>query len=178
MSIVSTRNMVSKTTKTEKTSSRSFFDDSEIADAQLTEVVRQLSVAKFHLPFLHEAHWNARLQTTGGRFFRTDRHLDFNPKFAHHPDFEKIVLHELCHYHLYQAHRGFQHKDKDFKELLAAVGGSRFAPQLTEKLPKYLYQCASCGLQYPRQRKIDTKKYRCGKCRGRLQLTENKSSQK
>ncbi|MCI2094319.1 MAG: SprT family protein, partial [Lactococcus lactis] len=30
--------------------------------------------------------------------------------------------------------------------------------------------CQNCGQLYPRQRKIDTKKYRCGKCRGKLIL--------
>ncbi|WP_460016437.1 SprT family protein [Lactovum odontotermitis] len=135
---------------------------------ELTNYVRKVSLAKFNMPFRHKAYWNTRLRTTGGRFFPADSHLDFNPKFAEHPEFDKIILHELCHYHLYQAHAGYKHEDRDFKLLLKQVGGSRHAPSLAPRKINYLYICENCGFAYPRQRRIDTKKYRCGKCRGKL----------
>lgn len=137
-------------------------------DIELTARVRQLSQAKFQRNFEHEARWNSRLRSTGGRFFPKDLHLDFNPKMADLPDFDKIILHELVHYHLYRAHRGYKHRDHDFKQLLAQVGGSRFAPAL--EAPKLIYHCRNCGACYPRQRKLDIKKYRCGKCHGKLKL--------
>ncbi|MCI7591041.1 MAG: SprT family protein, partial [Lactobacillus johnsonii] len=34
----------------------------------------------------------------------------------------------------------------------------------------YIYECKNCHFQYPRVRKVNTKKYRCGKCGGRLTL--------
>lgn len=137
---------------------------------ELTNYVRQLSLSSFGLPFRHSAQWNSRLRTTGGRFFQKDQHLDFNPKFEQHADFDKIILHELCHYHLYLQGQGYKHVDRDFKNLLQKVGASRYAPALEQPVIKYLYHCESCGQLYPRQRKIDTTKYRCGKCRGKLNL--------
>jgi SprT-like protein len=137
-------------------------------DTELTNYVKEISLSKFGKAFRHHAQWNSRLRTTGGRFFPLDDHLDFNPKFASHPDFDKIILHELCHYHLYNAKAGYKHGDRDFKILLKQVGGSRHAPALTPREINYLYVCDRCGAAYPRQRKIDIRKYRCGKCRGTL----------
>lgn len=80
----------------------------------LTEYVRQVSLEDFGREFRHRAEWNSRLQTTGGRFFPKDRHLDFNPKIYQAfglEVFRKIVRHELCHYHLYDQGKGYRHKD-------------------------------------------------------------------
>ena len=70
----------------------------------LTEYVQEVSREDFDRVFRHEARWNPRLRTTGGRFFPKDGHLDFNPKMleVHGLElFRKIVRHELCHYHLF-----------------------------------------------------------------------------
>ena len=84
--------------------------------------------------------------------------------------FRKIVRHELCHYHLYYEKKGYRHGDTDFKKLLAAVDGLRYAPKLEQATkPSLLYICQSCGQAYQRKRHIDLKKYRCGKCRGLLE---------
>ena len=83
----------------------------------LTEYVQEVSREDFGRPFRHEARWNSRLRTTGGRFFPKDGHLDFNPKMleAHGLAlFRKIVRHELCHYHLFFEKKGYRHGDKDF----------------------------------------------------------------
>lgn len=138
---------------------------------ELTEYVQQLSVAKFGINFVHQAQWNSRLRSTGGRFFPRDMHLDFNPKMAELPEFDQIILHELVHYHLYIQKRGYKHSDRDFKELLQEVGGLRFAPSLSQR--KYIYSCQNCGQQYLRHRKINMGKYRCGKCRGELFHTDS-----
>lgn len=137
----------------------------------LTEFVCQVSLEDFGKPFLHEAHWNKRLQSTGGRFFPKDGHLDFNPKLleVYGEDlFRKIVRHELCHYHLYFEKKGYKHGDRDFKELLKTVNGLRFAPPLPNNRRKYQYSCQTCGHIYWRKRQIDTQKYRCGFCKGGL----------
>ena len=141
---------------------------------ELTNHVRQLSLAKFGRPFRHTAQWNNRLRSTGGRFFPKDMHLDFNPKMAELPEFDRIILHELVHYHLYTQKRGYRHKDKDFKTLLAQVGGLRYAPPMKEV--RYTYICQNCQQVYQRQRKIDTKKYACGKCRGKLRESKKKDT--
>lgn len=143
-----------------------------MTDQELQRLVEVTSLQAFGRPFKHRARFNARLRTTGGRFHLQDQHLDFNSRlFAAITPEERlgIIKHELCHYHLYRAHRGYRHRDADFKQLLQAVGGSRFAPSLPHAA-KYHYVCTQCGQAYARQRRIDLRRYRCGKCGGRLRL--------
>ena len=143
----------------------------------LTDYVKQVSLEDFGWHFTHEAKWNGRLRTTGGRFFPRDGHLDFNPKIYEEYGldvFRKIVRHELVHYHLYFQGKGFRHGDADFKRLLKQVDGLRFAPPLADRGRVYLYVCQSCGQSYARKRRVDTKRYRCGRCQGNLFL-ENPS---
>ena len=141
----------------------------------LTDYVKQVSLEDFGKIFKHQAQWNTRLRSTGGRFFPKDGHLDFNPKVYQELGlevFRKIVRHELCHYHLYFEGRGYQHKDLAFKQLLKEVDGLRFVPPLSSsnQRPSLVYACQSCQQIYQRKRKIDTKRYRCGLCRGKLLL--------
>lgn len=140
---------------------------------KLTDYVKQVSLEDFGRPFSHHAQWNSRLRSTGGRFFPKDGHLDFNPKVYNELGlevFRKIVRHELCHYHLYFQKKGHRQKDRDFKELLKEVVGLRFVPPLrAQTQSSYLvYQCQSCQQTYQRKHRIDTKRYRCGVCRGKL----------
>lgn len=138
----------------------------------LTDYVKQVSLEDFGRPFCHEAVWNRRLQSTGGRFFASDGHLDFNPKHYEALPlsiFRQLVRHELCHYHLYFQGKGYRHGDRDFKELLRSVDGLRFAPSLSHAKP-YHYRCQSCGQSYHRSRRLALQRYRCGKCKGNLRL--------
>ena len=141
----------------------------------LTDYVRQVSLEDFGKSFKHQAQWNTRLRSTGGRFFPKDGHLDFNPKvYQEHglEVFRKIVRHELCHYHLYYEAKGYKHKDAAFKKLLKEVDGLRFVPPLSSvsQTPALVYTCQTCSQTYHRKRRIDTKRYRCGLCRGKLIL--------
>ncbi|MBP2622931.1 SprT family protein [Streptococcus oricebi] len=140
----------------------------------LTSYVQEVSRQDFQKEFRHQAFWNKRLRTTGGRFFPQDGHLDFNPRIYQEFDlatFRKIVAHELCHYHLYYEGRGYRHGDRDFKALLAKVGGLRYAPSLNSDRKSLIYRCKNCKMVYYRQRKVNLEKYRCGRCRGRLERT-------
>lgn len=137
----------------------------------LTSYVCQVSQEDFGKPFVHQAYWNTRLRSTGGRFFPKDGHLDFNPKHLEVYGlavFRQIVRHELCHYHLYFEGRGYRHGDTAFKALLKQVGGIRYAPALPTTMSGYQYVCQTCGQVYRRQRRVNLAKYRCGKCRGGL----------
>ena len=141
----------------------------------LTEYVKQVSLEDFGKPFCHEAFWNLRLRSTGGRFFPKDGHLDFNPKHLEQfgwEIFRKIVRHELCHYHLYFEQKGYRHRDQDFKELLQRVDGLRYAPSLNKQPPHLIYRCTTCDSSYLRRRRISMTRYCCGRCGGRLQLLE------
>jgi SprT-like protein len=139
---------------------------------ELQEWVERVSLASFGLPFRHRALFNARLRTTGGRYFTKSHHIEISPhQLEVHgvEETEAIIKHELCHYHLHLQGRGYQHRDADFKALLTAVGATRHCralPGAARTLPvRYWLVCKECGQTYPR-------KYACGRCRGRLRIME------
>ena len=137
----------------------------------LQQLVERVSLASFGRPFVHQAIFNTRLKTTGGRYHLNDHHLDFNPKMLMHgeEEFIKIIKHELCHYHLHLQGRGYRHQDHEFKALLAKTGGSRFAPSVLEEVKILTYQCIKCQQTFQRRRRL-AKKYVCGRCQGSLCL--------
>ncbi|GGF95806.1 SprT family protein [Paenibacillus abyssi] len=149
-------------------------------DEMLQAWVEKVSLESFGLAFRHRATFNPRLRTTGGRYFTKSHNIEINPHQLESfgaEETEKIIKHELCHYHLHILKRGYQHKDADFKRLLAKVGGTRFCNSLpgsrTERrVQPYRYKlvCKKCGLEYLRKRKLDPRRYACGKCSGKLLL--------
>ena len=141
---------------------------------ELQVLVEKTSLDCFGLPFQHQATFNNRLRTTGGRYHLKSHHLDFNLKVLETfgaDEFLGVIKHELCHYHLHLSGKGFQHRDKEFKQLLTEVGGSRFVKSLGNPKPvkkRVVYQCQSCAQFIYRQRKVNTQKYVCGQCSGKL----------
>ncbi len=141
---------------------------------ELQELVEKISLEFFDKPFQHKAVFNARLKTTGGRYHLNDHHLDFNPKMLTEgmEVFIGIIKHELCHYHLHLAGKGYQHKDWEFKELLTQTGGLRFAPSPPREVKVLIYQCQNCEKCVQRRQRINTERYVCGACRGKLQYLD------
>jgi SprT-like protein len=146
---------------------------------QLTVWIRDISMRYFGIPFQHEAYFNARLKTTGGRYFPRTHHIDINPKHLDHfghEEVEGIIKHELCHYHLHLAGKGYRHQDQDFKLLLQKVGGSRFcqAPPDQRKSEPYRYEvgCTGCQVTFMRKRKFNVRKYVCRQCGGKFRVRE------
>lgn len=147
---------------------------------ELQHLVENISIKKFNRPFRHRAMFNHRLKTTGGRYLLTTHHIELNRKYYEEQGLEAligIIKHELCHYHLHLEGKGYQHRDQDFKRLLQAVGGPRFCSPLKNEMTsyKYVYSCESCGQFYNRKRKMNTEKYVCGKCKGKLKLQQKNS---
>jgi len=143
-----------------------------LTDLELQKLVEKVSLESFGKKFQHQAMFNARLRTTGGRYRLGDHNIEINRKMADEYDESVligIIKHELCHYHLHLAGHSGKHNTPEFKQLLKAVGGSRYAPAVAKDY-KYVYECTRCGLEYHRKRKIDVRKYACGKCRGKLKL--------
>jgi SprT-like protein len=144
---------------------------------ELQMLVESLSIELFGKPFRHIASFNPRLRTTGGRYLLGTHNIEINKKYLDElgkVELIGIIKHELCHYHLHLEGRGHQHRDQDFKTLLKKVGAPRFCTQLPGKKERstskkiLLYQCAKCQHTYQRRKKIDTSRYVCGKCRGKL----------
>ncbi|SEK60579.1 SprT-like protein [Carnobacterium iners] len=145
---------------------------------ELQKLVEEISIVYFKQPFEHVATFNSRLRTTGGRYHLKSHNLDFNLKILEAfgmLEFIKVIKHELCHYHLHLAGKGYQHKDNDFKVLLKQTGGSRFVQSVkitSDEKKIWLYQCKSCQIIIRRQRRFNTKKFVCGKCKGKLILQD------
>ncbi|MBP1993135.1 SprT family protein [Paenibacillus eucommiae] len=146
-------------------------------DAELQQWVEQISQSSFGRPFLHQARFNRRLRSTGGRYFTKSHDIEISVlqlETFGKVEVEKIIKHELCHYHLHILKRGYMHRDQDFKLLLKQVGGSRFcqaSPRASTKQPyRYRLECVACKTEYYRKRKVDVRKFACGKCRGKLKV--------
>ena len=149
-----------------------------MTDEELTMVVREISLAIFFKPFRHQARFNKRLRTTGGRYMLQSHSIEINPasyeKYGY-TELEGIIKHELCHYHLHLEGKGYKHGDADFKKLMKETGSPRYC-QLPAEVKRrrqpvrYTYQCLDCGLEYGRKIRMNTEKYRCGRCRGRIEM--------
>ena len=145
-------------------------------DEELQRWVEEISLTWFHRPFRHKASFNSRLRSTGGRYFPRSHNIEISLKqwqIYGREEVEKIIKHELCHYHLHLMNKGYRHRDADFKQLLQKVGGTRYCRAVCQpkKQPyRYVLICVRCRTEYYRKRKINTKKYVCGKCRGKLQI--------
>lgn len=147
-----------------------------MTEEELQELVCRISLQSFHKPFCHQATFNSRLRTTGGRYLLRSHCLEFNPRqlaYYGREAFIKIVKHELCHYHLHLSGSGYRHGDDTFKSLLDKVGGARFCGRIpgaeNKTTIRYAYRCMNCGTAFHRKRRIDTNRYVCGACGGRLQ---------
>jgi SprT-like protein len=151
-------------------------------DEELQSMVEEISLKDFSKPFNHQAIFNPRLRTTGGRYLLRSHNIEINKKYLDQlgeAELIGIIKHELCHYHLHLEGKGYQHRDRDFRELMERVKAPRFCSSLPEEINKrkkqkkvLLYQCTQCHLVYRRKRSIDTTRYVCGKCRGKLKLVK------
>ncbi|QFT87364.1 hypothetical protein FIU87_01680 [Bacillus sp. THAF10] len=145
-------------------------------DKDLQRLTEEISLAFFKVPFQHNATFNPRLKTTGGRYLTSTSNIEINKKYYDALGIEElvgIIKHELCHYHLHIRGRGYKHRDQDFRKLLKEVGAPRFCTPIhtasTKPKAFRIYKCVDCQQIYKRIRKVNTIKYRCGKCRGKLE---------
>ena len=140
---------------------------------ELQQLTEEISRNSFHREFTHKITYNKRLRSSGGRYLLKTGNIEINPLVEQELGLEALVgviKHELCHYHLHQTGGGYRHRDADFKRLLHQVGGSRFVERMKE--PTFIYECTACHHRYPRIRKMNTNRYVCGKCRGKLILLD------
>jgi SprT-like protein len=144
---------------------------------ELQHLVNKISIEFFNKPFRHQAYFNPRLRSTGGRYLLGTNNIEINKKYLIQLGKDEligIIKHELCHYHLHLEGSGYQHRDQEFKALLKKVEAPRYCTHLPDSPKKrslkkiLLYECSQCRLQYKRKRSINTSRYVCGKCRGKL----------
>ncbi|WP_282020414.1 SprT family protein [Planomicrobium okeanokoites] len=149
-----------------------------MTDYELTGLIEEISETIFNKPFIHKGIFNSRLRTTGGRYMLRSHNIEINPssyeKFGY-KELEGIIKHELCHYHLHLEGKGYKHRDADFRNLLKLTGSPRFCSHIEQNGKRqtakcYIYQCVSCQTDYIRKIRMNTEKYRCGRCSGKLAM--------
>lgn len=146
-----------------------------LCEKKLNSLVQKISMEYFNKPFRHRARYNYRLRTTGGRYLLHTHDIEINPKYIiemKKEDYVGIIKHELCHYHLHIEGKGYRHGDRDFKELLKKIGAPRYCKTLPSQLnrKRHTYICTKCKMKYKRIRKVDCKRFRCGRCFGKIEL--------
>ncbi|SIT89680.1 SprT family protein [Edaphobacillus lindanitolerans] len=143
-------------------------------EQQLQELTERISAEFFGRPFRHKVFFNSRLRTTGGRYRLHDHDIEINPEAYRKHGLDEligIIKHELCHYHLHLEGKGYRHRDRDFREMLELTGAPRHCAQIREparRTARHEYRCAGCGARFVRKIRMDTSRYRCGKCRGQI----------
>lgn len=143
---------------------------------ELQQIVEKVSLKYFGCKFKHQVKINRRMTTTGGRYYLNDHHIEINAHYLlsqYRKELVGIIKHELVHYHLHLNHKGYRHRDNDFKVLLKKVKGTRYAPDIglrQKRSARYLYTCQDCGQKFWRCRLVNLHRYGCGKCGGRLKL--------
>ncbi len=150
-----------------------------MTDEELKMLIEKISFDVFGKPFLHMARYNRRLRTTGGRYMLSDHSIEINPlvlKYMGLKNLIGVIKHELCHYHLHIEGKGYRHRDADFRKFVKETSSPRFCKPLSERKQKvdsiYIYECTSCKLEYKRRRRMDIRKYRCGKCAGEIEAIQ------
>ncbi|WP_027964896.1 SprT family protein [Halalkalibacillus halophilus] len=144
---------------------------------ELQQITEQISQNDFNRPFNDRIIFNPRLRTTGGRYIPTRRIIEINKKYyteLGRDELVGIIKHELCHYHLHIEGKPFHHRSAEFKKLLSQTNAPRFCERLPSEASQstLIYQCGQCGMKYNRKRKLNTERYRCGKCRGEIFFIE------
>lgn len=146
---------------------------------ELQQLVETLSLADFVRPFQHQATFNRRLRTTGGRYVLQTHNLEINPLMIE--EFNEatligVIKHELVHYHNHIQGLPYQHKDRYFQNELQRIAGLKYAPATSKakvrQQPKHLwvYTCKN-GHEIYRQRRINELRYVCGICGAPIRLT-------
>lgn len=118
-----------------------------MTDQELQALVEAVSAQYFARPFRHQARFNSRLRTTGGRYLLRSHDIEINPRHLEQHGEEEligIVKHELCHYHLHLEKKGYQHKDRDFQELLKQVGEVATARRSAAEEPGFRIAMSLC----------------------------------
>ncbi|MBM7663123.1 SprT-like protein [Bacillus mesophilus] len=149
---------------------------------ELQGLVEEISQTQFHMTFNHQATFNKKLRSTGGRYLLHTHNIEINPRYYEELGIQEligIVKHELCHYHLHLLGKGYKHRDHDFKQLLKEVDAPRFCSTLQSvenkrQTAQLVYECSKCRQHYTRKRRVNIDRYVCGKCRGKLVLVNNK----
>ena len=58
---------------------------------ELQDLIDKISIDSFNLPFNHQASFNARLRTTGGRYMLETHNIEINPRIEREYSSEILI---------------------------------------------------------------------------------------
>lgn len=158
--------------------SRCFFmHPQEMSEVSLQQLAEKLSKRYWNTSCHIPVQWNGRLSRTMGRFIyeakpkkRKALKIEMSKKAISQLDldtFTKVLLHELCHYHMFIQHKPFQDYHPIFEAELQRVGA---ISTNTLKLPRKAYQlfCSQCLQQIGIRVRLNEKKFLSSCCRARI----------
>jgi predicted SprT family Zn-dependent metalloprotease len=121
---------------------------------------------------------NTRFSRSLGRCSYRRRRIDLAEWIFHRCDWEEIqdtVRHEVAHA---LAGPGTGHGPR-WKSLALRLGAlprscarsdGTWASPASERPPAWLLRCLTCGRAFPRKRRVQVARFRCGACGGRLSM--------
>lgn len=144
---------------------------------KLAQLARTLSLKHWNKDCLIPVEWNGRLTASMGRFAYKVRGKERIPikiemskhaaKFLDQETLSKVLLHELCHYHLFIQGRPFADHHPQFEKELERVGAiSTNTVQVPQK--GYELSCSRCQKVVGKRRRINTKLYKSICCEAPL----------
>lgn len=149
----------------------------ELTNQQLSVLAEHLSQTYWQQRCTIPVVWNGRLSTTMGRFCyslqknkRTAVRIELSKKAAQHLDrqtFIQVLLHELCHYHLFKQGKPFSDHHPVFETEIKRVGA---IPTNTIKLPQkgYKLYCSKCQAFLGTRKRFNPKRYLSSCCRAQI----------
>lgn len=140
---------------------------------KLKRLANKLSLHFWGKPCQIPVAWNGRLRRTMGRFLfteqsgkRTPLKIELSKYAAQWIDrdiFVAVLLHELCHYHLFIQGQPYQDHHPVFEQELKRVGAiSTQRVQLPQKA--YKLYCQGCERYLGIRRRLNTSRYRSQCC--------------
>jgi SprT-like protein len=121
--------------------------------------------------------WNGRLTRSMGRFLystkgkgRTPQGIELSKyaaQFINRDIFISVLLHELCHYHLFIQGKPFDDHHPVFEKELERVGA---ISTNTVQIPQKSFQlyCSKCNKSIGIRKRLNTALYRSGCCKGKI----------
>jgi SprT-like protein len=67
-----------------------------MTDQELQKLVEEISNQYFAVPFRHQARFNSRLRTTGGRYLLRSHDIELNPRHLAEHGEEELIATIIC----------------------------------------------------------------------------------
>ncbi|RKD26761.1 hypothetical protein BEP19_16305 [Ammoniphilus oxalaticus] len=156
-------------------------EEIDFSPEKLQALAEKLSAHFWEQPLAIPVRWNGRLTRSMGRFIygirggkRESLRIEMSKYAARFIDreiFIAVLLHELCHYHLFRQGQPFDDHHPVFEQELKRVGGiSTNTVQLPTKV--YRLKCRVCRAELGYMQRFNPARYRSPCCHSEIEREE------